>query len=132
MPKRDKKSRITVEADSSPLGISLGALLGKEDAPDAPKKEAKNAAPEAAAKKTKTGSRAILAREIKGRGGKTVTAISFRDGTMNSLGELAKELRTSLGCGGVVEGERIILQGDQVERASAWLAAKGVKTTKGN
>jgi len=37
-----------------------------------------------------------------------------------------------MGCGGTVEGDDILLQGDQTDKASAWLSAKGVRTRRGN
>ena len=38
-----------------------------------------------------------------------------------------KALKGSLGCGGVVEEEALVLQGDQRERLPALLAARGVR-----
>ena len=37
------------------------------------------------------------------------------------------DLKRALGCGGVVEGAALVLQGDTRERVGAWLAARGVK-----
>ncbi|MGI6783362.1 MAG: hypothetical protein ACOX5A_03965 [Aminivibrio sp.] len=129
MAARQKKERVPTNSGDSPLGVSLGALLGREVPPAPPPP------PVPEEKKTEAGRlppRAILARETKGRGGKVVTAISFRGGAPFDMETLAKEIRTALGCGGGAEGDRIILQGDQTERASAWLSARGVKTVKGN
>jgi translation initiation factor 1 len=45
-------------------------------------------------------------------------------------GELATwlgELKRALGCGGVVEGGALVLQGDTRERVGAWLEKRGVK-----
>lgn len=132
MTGKGKKERISVDADSSPLGISLGALLGKETPPEeAPSLKAQ---PDTAAssEEGKLPGRAVLSRETKGRGGKTVTRISFRDGSPHDTAALLKSLRTAMGCGGTVEGDDILLQGDQADRASAWLSAKGVRTRRGN
>ena len=38
-----------------------------------------------------------------------------------------KALKTGLGCGGTVEGDAIVLQGDQRKRLPPLLTAKGVK-----
>lgn len=132
MAGKGKKERISVEADASPLGISLGALLGRETPPEAP--PARKVRPEAtpSTAEGKLPGRAVLSRETKGRGGKTVTRISFRDGTPPDTAALAKSLRTAMGCGGTVEGDDILLQGDQTDKASAWLSAKGVRTRRGN
>lgn len=132
MAGKGKKERISVEADASPLGISLGALLGKETPPE--EAPAGKTPPETvpSSGEGKLPGRAVLSRETKGRGGKTVTRISFRDGTPPDTAALAKSLRTAMGCGGTVEGDDILLQGDQADRASAWLSAKGVRTRRGN
>ncbi len=37
------------------------------------------------------------------------------------------DLKRALGCGGVVEGPALVLQGDTRERVGAWLAGRGVK-----
>lgn len=71
--------------------------------------------------------RVRLRRERKGRGGKTVTLVEG----LESLGDeareaLAVELRRGLGCGSTVEGETIVLQGDQQERAEQWLRKRGL------
>ena len=135
MAKRQKQERISTERGSSALEISLGSLLGRgetcgerrpEHSQGKEHREALSAAPSPRAQQ------AILSRESKGRGGKTVTAVSFRGSPPSDLNALAKELRTSLGCGGTVEGERILLQGDQTARAEAWLAARGTRVTRGN
>ena len=132
MAGKGKKERISVEADASPLGIPLGALLGRETPPEDP--PAGKVRPEAvpSTAEGKLPGRAVLSRETKGRGGKTVTRISFRDGTPPDTAALAKSLRTAMGCGGTVEGDDILLQGDQTDKASAWLSAKGVRTRRGN
>ncbi len=131
MAEKSRKERIPITADDSPLSVSLGALLGRETprpspAPPPPAQEKKER------DEARLPPRAVLSRETKGRGGKTVTVISFRGGAPFDMEPLAKEIRTALGCGGSVEGEQIILQGNQVERASDWLADRGVKTVKDN
>ena len=42
------------------------------------------------------------------------------------LAAWSDELKRSLGCGGTVEGNAIVVQGDQRERVRKWLEAKGV------
>ena len=130
MAGKGKKERISVEADASPLGISLGTLLGKETPPEEPPPEkARPDAPPSSGEGNLPG-RAVLSRETKGRGGKTITRISFRDGTPPDTAALAKSLRTAMGCGGTVEGDDILLQGDQIERTAEWFAARRVKVTR--
>jgi translation initiation factor 1 len=130
--KREKKNAVPTD-ETGPLTLSLGALLGREKAAtDEARKEPPPPAPVSGSKRGTLPGRVILARETKGRGGKTVTALSFGEGVPSDLEGLAKELRTALGCGGTVEGDRVVLQGDQIERASAWFAKKGVRVTRGS
>ena len=131
MAGRQKKERVPVCGGDSPLAVTLGALLGREASPASPPPQSP---PLTAVRKNGRGcpQGRFWRGKPRGRGGKTVTAVSFRGGVPRSMEAVAKEIRTALGCGGTVEDERIILQGDQIERASAWLAAKGVKTVRGN
>ncbi len=69
----------------------------------------------------------VLQRETAGRGGKTVTIVSLREAPPVDLEALAKALRKGLGCGSHIEGDRIVLHGDIVDRASGWLEQKGAK-----
>lgn len=68
----------------------------------------------------------VLARERKGRGGRTVTRISGA-GLPADLEALARALRQALGCGTSVEGAAVIVQGDIPERVRAWLEAHGAR-----
>ena len=43
------------------------------------------------------------------------------------LAEWLKQLKAALGCGGAVEGDAIVLQGDQRSRLPGLLTARGVK-----
>ena len=70
----------------------------------------------------------VLSRERKGHGGKTMTRLSGLEVSTKVLEELARELKRALGCGAVVEGRDILVQGDHTERAAAWLRAEGAKT----
>ena len=60
----------------------------------------------------------------KGRGGKTVTVIQ---GVLRDHASTAKTLKKTLGTGARVEGEEIVVQGDQRDRVADWLEAQGVK-----
>jgi translation initiation factor 1 len=65
----------------------------------------------------------VVRRTRKGRGGKTVTLL---EGLPTPLDPWAKAARKALGCGARVEDADVVLQGDQVERAEAWLSSRGV------
>jgi len=72
----------------------------------------------------KTG-KIVVRRERKGRGGKTVTIVSGIERSPAELERIAKAMRKALGCGSVVEGAAIVLQGDIVPRVQAWLQSHG-------
>ncbi len=65
--------------------------------------------------------------ERKGRGGKEVTVVDQLGLPAKALDVWLKALKNSLGCGGVVEGETLVLQGDQRERIKPLLEGRGVR-----
>ena len=70
---------------------------------------------------------AVVRLERTGRGGKEVTVIEKLDLPVTQRDVWLKELKQALGCGGVVEGVALVLQGDLRDRAAAWLTKRGVK-----
>ncbi len=71
------------------------------------------------------GGKLVVRHESKGRGGKTVTRVTgLAPGA--PLDDLAREVRKALGAGAKVEGEDLLIQGKQVERAAAWLESRGL------
>jgi translation initiation factor 1 len=76
--------------------------------------------------------RAVVRMERKGRGGKEVTVIEKLGLAADELEVWCKALKKALGCGGAVDGEMIVLQGDLRERVPTVLTARGVaKVTVG-
>jgi len=71
--------------------------------------------------------RAVVRMERKGRGGKEVTAVEQLGIKPHELEQWLKALKNALGCGGTIEGDSIVLQGDQRKRLPALLAARGVR-----
>jgi translation initiation factor 1 len=70
--------------------------------------------------------------ERKGRRGKEATVIEKLGLAPAELDRWCRELKTSLGCGGSVEGEAIVLQGDLRQRLAPVLEKRGVgKVTLG-
>jgi translation initiation factor 1 len=69
-------------------------------------------------------------RETKGRGGKTVTRVSGLPLTGTALADFARELKQRCGTGGALEEGDLLIQGDQVERLLALLAAAGYRPKK--
>jgi translation initiation factor 1 (eIF-1/SUI1) len=70
-----------------------------------------------------------LQHQKSGRGGKTVTLVYVSGETVN-LEALLKELKKGLGCGGQIEGGKIVLHGGIADRASEWFIKMGAKAVK--
>ncbi|MBM3750301.1 MAG: translation initiation factor [Acidimicrobiia bacterium] len=71
--------------------------------------------------------RAVVRYERSGRGGKEVTVIEqlgLRDAELQIW---VKQLKAALGCGGSVESDAIMLQGDHRKRLPALLTTRGVR-----
>jgi translation initiation factor 1 len=76
--------------------------------------------------------RAVVRMERKGRGGKEVTVVDKLGLRPTELEAWCRDLKQALGCGGSVDGDLIVLQGDLRTRVPAVLTAKGVaKVTVG-
>ena len=65
--------------------------------------------------------------ERSGRGGKEVTVIEHLGLQPVEREKWIKALKAGLGCGGLVEGDTLVLQGDHRKRLPALLIARGVK-----
>ena len=66
-----------------------------------------------------------IRREVKGRGGKTVTTITGIPLSGEALNTLARELKQRCGSGGSVKEGTIIIQGDKREEVRLLLEQKG-------
>lgn len=71
---------------------------------------------------------AAIWREVKGRGGKTVTVIRDLQLNAEDLATLAKVLKQACGSGGTVKDGNIEVQGDHREKVAASLKSLGYKT----
>jgi translation initiation factor 1 len=76
---------------------------------------------------TRTIRRAVVRLERAGRKGKEVTVVDHLDLDPKERDDWLKALKAALGCGGVVEGASLVLQGDHRTRLPALLSARGVK-----
>jgi len=105
--------------EKKPFHNPFAALGGLRDAlpTGTPKVERKPQAPQ----------RAVVRMERAGRRGKEVTVIEQLALAPAEREVWLKELKTSLGCGGTLEGDDLILQGDLRDRVKKWLESKGVK-----
>ena len=105
--------------EKKPFNNPFGALQGiKESLPNAPAKPVKE---------VKGPAKAVVRMERVGRGGKEVTVIEQLDLPVNQRDEWLKALKSSLGCGGTIEGTALVLQGDQRERVPKLLEKRGVR-----
>lgn len=89
--------------------------------------EPASAAPASAAPARKGPARAVVRMERKGRGGKEVTVVEQLGLAPKELLVWLKALKQSLGVGGTVEGDTLVVQGDQRDRLPALLEARGVR-----
>ena len=140
---KDSRKKVDVERPAAPLQQNPFAMLGELDAlkdlPPAPEPEtpAPVAEPAKTAKPPKPvipkGSRGrlILRREKKDRGGKVVVVIygftELPGANSVMIGNLAKELKGKLGCGGSFDRQEIVLQGDRAAAVSALLEELGFR-----
>ena len=110
------------EDEKKPFHNPFGALAGlKEKLPPG-----KTPAQVAEVDK-KRPARAVVRLERTGRSGKEVTIVSHLELPVREREVWLKALKTSLGCGGLVEGDALVLQGDQRERLPKILEQRGVK-----
>lgn len=66
-----------------------------------------------------------LRKEVKGRRGKAVTAVSGIGGSTEELKALAREMKQQVGSGGTVKDGIILIQGDHRKDLSEWLRQQG-------
>jgi translation initiation factor 1 len=119
--KRDKKPE--APAPAAPFHNPFAALGLQRDAlPPGP-----TPAPPKEKEPAKGPARAVVRMERKGRGGKEVTVVEQLGLPEAERETWLKALKGSLGCGGAVEADTLVLQGDQRERLPALLEARGVR-----
>jgi translation initiation factor 1 len=68
--------------------------------------------------------------DTKQRAGKAVTLVEGFSGKAEDLEQLGRQLKTHCGTGGSVKDGEIIIQGDQRDKITQWLIAKGYSSTK--
>ena len=82
---------------------------------------------QASPKQPKAPAKAVVRMERKGRGGKEVTVVEQLELKPKELDEWLKALKNALGCGGAIEGNNLVLQGDHRKRLPSILEARGVR-----
>lgn len=114
-------------SDEKPFHNPFDALRALRDAlPEAPAAAPPRPDPPTAAAPSGV-ARAVVRLERTGRGGKEVTVIDKLGLGPRQRDEWLKALKAALGCGGTVEDDRLVLQGDQRTRLRELLAARGVR-----
>ena len=111
-------------ATASPFA-GLAAL--RDALPPAPAPAPGSAPAPAPAPAPRGPARAVVRYERAGRRGKEATVIEKLGLRPAELEAWCKALKQALGCGGAVDGEAIVLQGDQRTRAAPLLEARGVR-----
>lgn len=130
MGRRTDKKRVDPAGEDKPASDSPFAVLAglRDGLPRAP--EADRASPtedtDAMAQAPPAPRRAVVRFQRKGRGGKEVTLVERLDLPPEELDVWLGALKRSLGCGGVREGEVLVLQGDQRKRLPELLRLRGV------
>lgn len=115
-------------SDEKPFHNPFEALRALRDAlPEAPAAAPPRPEPPPTVATTKGVARAVVRLERTGRGGKEVTVIDKLGLGPRQRDEWLKALKAALGCGGTVEDDRLVLQGDQRTRLRELLAARGVR-----
>ena len=71
--------------------------------------------------------RAVVRMERSGRGGKEATVVDQLGLPAAELDVWLKALKAALGCGGSIEGDTLMLQGDHRKRLPAILKDRGVR-----
>jgi translation initiation factor 1 len=135
---KDSQKKVDVSGPVAPLQHNPFALLGEMDALKnlPPASEPVKAAPEQKAvaepaTPKKSRGRLVLRRETKDRGGKVVVVVSgFAEvpgANAVMIGDLARELKGKLGCGGSFDRQEIVLQGDRCPEVTALLQSLGFR-----
>jgi translation initiation factor 1 len=114
---------VSEESGGGPFNNPFAKLSGlKEQLP------AQAKAPASRPKEPPKGpARAVLRMERQGRRGKEVTVVEQLGLSKAAMEVWLKDLKHALGCGGTLEGDALVLQGDHRERLPAVLEKKGVR-----
>lgn len=125
---REKKQRIATKAATelrtNPFAnLDLGPL---REGPSVPP-------PASSTPKKEPAERLLLRRSTAHRGGKTVLVLEGFSPAWNEakLGDLLRELKACLGCGGQINARTIEIQGDQPDRLQPLLESRGFAIKRG-
>lgn len=129
------KPKVPVAGSSAALKQSLSGLAALRDqlppgsatpADASTPSTAAAAAAAATASVYSRGKKVVVRRERKGHGGKTVTRIEGLIGSDAEMVTVTRELKRRLGCGATLDGNDLLIHGDQSDRVIAFLSTQGV------
>ena len=126
--KHSAVGRKPLPQDSGPVNTPFAGLakrLGGVPA-GAPPSEGHAGAPTGPVSSSSTPSRAVVRYERKGHGGKEKTRVEQLGLSPKELEGWLRDAKRALGCGGTVEGDSLLFNGDQRERLPPWLEKRGV------
>jgi translation initiation factor 1 len=124
------KDRIDVTGRTQPLTQGLSGLAALRDRLPAAAPKANTSEPPTTTPATNpiaTAKKLVVRKERKGHGGKTATRIEGLNGNESELDQVLREIKRTLGCGATIEGNDILVQGDQTERVTAHLQSRGAR-----
>lgn len=132
---KESHGKVDVSRPAAPLQFnpfaSLDGLDALKNLPPAPEPKPVVAAKSKLTAPAKSRGRLILRREKKDRGGKVVVVISgfteLPGANAVMIGNMAKELKGKLGCGGSFDRQEIVLQGDRCAQVCAVLEEMGFR-----
>ena len=125
MARKKKNRRVDTSGSNGSLTNSpFAALVGLRES--LPEEEARSRPDAAAPPPASAPRRAVVRFQRKGRGGKEVTLVEKLGLAPGELKGWLKELKGQLGCGGTLEDDVLVLQGDQRDRLPDLLARRGV------
>jgi translation initiation factor 1 len=141
---KDFRKKVDVERPAAPLQFNpfaqldgLDALKNLAPAPEpekptpVPVRDPKPAKPPKPVIPRNSRGRLILRRETKDRGGKVVVVVygfaELPGANAVMIGDLAKDLKGKLGCGGSFDRQEIVLQGDRCAEVCAVLETLGFR-----
>lgn len=130
--KRTKISGDNNALSSNPFAAALGGLEGapspETSSPDGPEDVPEAATPDEAGRPLDFGRRAIVRRQSKGQGGKTVSCVEGLP--QETASEFLPRLKRELGCNGRIDADVLILGTRDHARVAAWLRDAGVPRVK--
>jgi translation initiation factor 1 len=114
-------------APPGPFHAPFAGLADRLGLPSAPVPDPSLSPASAAPPRWPAPARAVVRLERKGRGGKAVTVVEKLGLAPRDLEAWLRDLKSALGCGGAVEHDALVLQGDCRDRVRALLENRGVR-----